>query len=316
MSYGFHIPVDTGNADVQMFIGDCQAVNIFSQMWRKPRGKSMGQIVLVGAGGNGGTGVIGANSVSSGGAGGQSGAISIINVPLIMLPEVLYLSLAGRKPTATANFASKIAISSLGTANNILLFANGGLHGGNASGATGGAVGTAAAGAVAADMPLGWGFHTNQISATALNAASLGTAGGSAASNGGNLTLPVNGSFVTGGTGGGGLVGAGLTGSFGGQILPAGSFPQLLGGTGPSVATTPPGNGNAGMARIMNTLYNYGGTGGGSTHGTATGGGLVQSSGGDGAPGCGGGGMGGALTGSSAGRVGFGGPAFAIFTCW
>jgi hypothetical protein len=42
----------------------------------------------------------------------------------------------------------------------------------------------------------------------------------------------------------------------------------------------------------------------------------VQSRGGDGAPGCGGGGMGGALTGSSAGAVGFGGEAFAILTCW
>jgi hypothetical protein len=59
-----------------------------------------------------------------------------------------------------------------------------------------------------------------------------------------------------------------------------------------------------------------GGTGGGSTHGTALTTGLVQSNGGDGAPGCGGGGMGGALTASTAGAVGQGGVAFAVITTW
>ena len=310
MSYGFHIPVDTGNADVQMFIGDCQAVNIFSQQWRKPRGKTMANIVLIGAGGNGGTGVIGANSVSAGGAGGQSGCTTIVTVPLIHLPDVLYLALAGRKPTATANFSSKIAISTKGTANDILVIASGGLHGGNASAGTGGTVGTAATIATASVMCLGWTF----LQGTPL-ASQLGTAGG-AAGGAASITLPITGAFVTGGTGGGGLPAAAAAGTSGGAILTAGSFPSLTGGVGSATATVPADFGKAGLQRILNTLYNYGGTGGASTHGTATGGGLVQSNGGDGAPGCGGGGMGGALTGSSAGRVGFGGPAFCIITCW
>ena len=70
------------------------------------------------------------------------------------------------------------------------------------------------------------------------------------------------------------------------------------------------------MKPILNLGYRYGGTGGASTHGTATGAGLVQSNGGVGAPGCGGGGQGSALTGSTAGIVGWGGLAYAILTCW
>ena len=156
-----HIPVSTGIADVQTFTGDAIAVGTAWKTWTKPRGKSMLHISLVGAGGNGGTGVVGANSTAGGGAGGQSGAITSLIVPLWFLPDTLFLSLSGRKPTATANFASLIAIAPVNTANNILAFANGGLHGGNASAGTGGTVGTAAAIATAANMPLGWPFITS-----------------------------------------------------------------------------------------------------------------------------------------------------------
>lgn len=305
-----HIPGDTGAAIVQRFLGDAVAVGTAWKVWDKPRGKSMAHIMLVGAGGNGGTGVVGANSTAGGGAGGQSGAITNIIVPLAFLPDRLFLSLAGQKPTATANFASLIAIEPVNTANNILVFSNGGLHGGNASAGTGGTVGTAAAIATAANMPLGWPFITSVCFAS-----QVGTAGGAAVAAA-NLTLPVTGAFVTGGTGGGGLPAAAATGTNGGNITGAGVFPTLLGGQGSATATVPAAWGNAGMQPIARLGYLFGGTGGASTHGTATGGGLVQSNGGDGAPGCGGGGMGGALTGSTAGRVGYGGPAFAIITCW
>jgi hypothetical protein len=130
------------------------------------------------------------------------------------------------------------------------------------------------------------------------------------------LTLPVTGAFVTGGTGGGGLPAAAATGTSGGNITGAGAFPTVLGGVGNATATVPAPFGNPGFQPIQKLGYYYGGTGGASTHGTATGAGLVQSNGGDAAPGCGGGGMGGALTGSTVGRVGFGGAAYAIITCW
>ena len=305
-----HIPVSTGIADVQTFTGDAIAVGTAWKTWTKPRGKSMLHISLVGAGGNGGTGVVGANSTAGGGAGGQSGAITSLIVPLWFLPDTLFLSLSGRKPTATANFASLIAIAPVNTANNILAFANGGLHGGNASAGTGGTVGTAAAIATAANMPLGWPFITSVCFAS-----QVGTAGG-AAVTAANLTLPTTGAFVTGGTGGGGLPAAAATGTNGGNITGAGIFPTLVGGTGSATATVPADWGKAGMQPIARLGYSFGGTGGASTHGTATGAGLVQSNGGDGALGCGGGGRGGALTGSTVGTVGWGGAAFAVLTCW
>jgi hypothetical protein len=304
-----HIPESTGNGDVQTFIGDAQAVNTSWKTWIKPRGKTMLHIMLAGAGGNGGTGVIGANSVSAGGAGGQSGAISCILVPLHYIPDILYVCIAGRKPTATANFASMISVTSSNTSSNILVFANGGLHGGNASAGTGGTVGTAAAIASATLMPLGWLFGQVML------ASQVGVAGGAAVA-GANLTLPSTGGFLLGGTGGGGLPAAAAAGTSGGNITGTTGFPTLIGGLGSATATNPADFGKAGMKPITGCGFRYGGTGGASTHGTATGGGLVQSNGGDGDLGCGGGGQGGALTGSTAGVVGMGGAGFAIFTCW
>lgn len=305
-----NLPSLYGNGDVQIFTGDSASVGGSWKTWTKPRGKTMLHIMLVGAGGNGGTGVIGANSTAAGGAGGQSGAITNIIVPLAFVPDTLFLSLAGRKPTATANFASIIAVAPVNTANNILVFANGGLHGGNASAGTGGTVGTAAAIATAANMPLGWPFITSVCFAS-----QVGAAGGAAVAAA-NLALPVTGAFVTGGTGGGGLPAAAATGTNGGNITGAGVFPTLSGGVGSATATLAADAGKGGFQPIPKLGYLYGGTGAASTHGTATGAGLTQGSGGDGAPGCGGGGMGGALTGSAAGVVGMGGAAFAILTCW
>lgn len=304
-----HIPEGIGSANIQTFIGDAIAVGTAWKTWQKPRGKTMLHIQLVGSGGNGGTAVIGANSVSAGGAGGQSGATTHVLIPLAMVPDTLFLSLAGTKPTATANFASTVSIAPSNTANNIIAFANGGLHGGSASAGTGGTVGTAAAIATAANMPLGWLFGQLVL------AAQVGTAGGAAVSAA-NLALPTTGAYVTGGTGGGGLPAGGATGTNGGNITGAGAFPSNPGGVGSATATVPAARGNAGCNPISRSRYGIGGTGGASTHGTATGAGLAQSTGGDAPPGCGGGGMGGALTGSSAGAVGKGGPAFAILTCW
>lgn len=304
-----HTPKSTGAAEVQWFFGDAVTAGTSWKTWNKPRGKSMLSLVLVGAGGNGGTGVVGANSVSAGGAGGQSGATTILEMPLAVVPDRLYLSLSGRKPTATANFASYISIAPNNTANNIIAFANGGLHGGNAAAGVGGTVGTAAAIATAANMPLGWMYAIQVL------AAQVGTAGGAAIAAA-NLALPTTGAFVTGGTGGGGLPAAAAAGTNGGQLTGAGEFPTLLGGQGSATATVPADFGTAGFQPVAKLGYFYGGTGSASTHGTALTTGLVQGRGGHGAPGCGGGGMGGALTTSTVGQVGFGGDAFAILTCW
>jgi len=274
----------------------------------------MAHILLVGKGGNGGNSVAGAASTAAGGGGGGSGGQVSIMVPLWAIPDRLFLSLAGH--SATTTLASYITIGLKLTAgagapvvNDTLIYANGGGNGGNASGATAGAVGAAGAISAAATMPLGWQW---------LDSALAGQAGiiGGVAVSGANLTLPTTGLMVTGGTGGGGLPAAAASGTNGGNFTVAGVFPAHAGGAAQATATNPANTGSHGYRPVAGSLYGYGGTGGGSTHGTATGGGLVASRGGNGAPGCGGGGGGGALTGSAAGGGGLGGPAFCIITCW
>lgn len=274
--------------------------------WHKPPDKKMVHILLVGKGGNGGTGAVGANSNAAGGGGGGSGSQTRLIMPLDLLPNILYFSLAGLVPSANTN--SFVCIDPIMVAINTLMIASQGGNGGNAAAAVAGAGGTAGAIATAANMPLGWNF------ATAL-AGQAGIIGGVAVA-GANLALPLTGLLVTGGTGGGGLPAAATAGTVGGSIAGAGVFPTNPAQAGAGVATTPPLNGGGGFNPIKNLVFNYGGTGSGSTHGSATGAGLVQAPGGNGLYGCGGGGSGGALTGSVAGSGGLGGISFAVITCW
>ena len=303
----YDVPSPYGNSDVQTFMGKCTVAGAQWETWQKPRGKTMLDILLVGKGGNGGTGVVGGNSVSAGGGGGGSGSITRLLIPLVLIPDTLYLSLAGQ--AATTTLASYISIAPTTVANTVLAIANGGGNGGNGTAATAGTAGAAGAIATIATMPFG------SLYATFL-AGVVGTIGGGTVL-GPPMTLPLTGQFVTGGTGGGGLPGAGAVGLAGGLITAVGALPINPGGIGGTAAAVPPGNGSTGMRPIYKLLYGYGGTGGGSTFGTATTTGLVQSTGGHGAPGCGGGGNGGALTGSVAAvTTGQGGVAFAILTCW
>ena len=306
-----HLP---SKADVQQFIGTSQAAGGSWQTWMKPRGKSMCHILLIGKGGNGGTGVIGANSVAAGGGGGGSGSQISLTLPLWAIPDMLYLSLAGQSNITT--LASYITIglkltSGAGApvANDTLAYVNGGANGGNASAGTAGTAGSGGVVSAAGTMPYGWQWADSAI------AGQTGQTGGANVAPASPLALPNNGLLVTGGLGGGGLPAAGTIGTSGGARTGSGVFPgQSSAAT--TAATTPPLNGDNGYMPLAQLLFGYGGGGGASTHGTATGEGLVQSKGGHGAPGCGGGGMGGALTGSAAGAVGMGGPSFCIITCW
>lgn len=309
-----HIPTGFGTADVQIFYGSQTAEGNDWIAWKKPRGKTMADILLVGKGANGGVGVVGANSTAAGGGGGGSGGQTHLIMPLALLPEVLYLSLVGI--VTGSQLRSFIALSpkltagaGIPVANDTLMMAYGGTVGGNASGATAGAAGAAGAIATVGLMPLGWQFATLSLAGQA------GIIGGTTVS-GANLTLPVTGLLVTGGTGGGGLPATATNGTLGGSFTVAGQFPAHDAPAATTVATTRPGNAAGGFMPIPKLGYWYGGLGSGSTHGSASGGGLFQARGGDGQPGCGGGGMGGALTGSIAAAVSNGGPAFAIITCW
>ena len=309
----FHIPTPNGAAEVFTFVG--VAGNGGTQdggfAWQKPRGKSMIDILLVGKGGNGGNGAVGANSTAAGGGGGASGVQVRVTMPLALLPDTLFISLAG---IGTTNSGSTISIGPINrgaiVANQTIAFASGGNNGGNASGATAGAAGTAPSSPTATSMSLGWAF-AQVLSGQA------GIIGGVAVA-GGALTLPTTGLLVTGGTGGGGLPAAAASGTAGGNFtVPSNSlFPAHAGGAAQATATNPGNPGSHGYRPIAGFLYGYGGAGGGSSHGSATGAGLFGGNGGDGAPGCGGGGGGGCLTGGTAGVGGLGGPAFCLITCW
>lgn len=297
-----HIPTPYGAATVESFYGNAGTTMEFR--WTKPRGKSMCSILLVGAGGNGGNGVVGANSTAAGGGGGGSGSQVNITVPLWAVPDTLFIGLGSA--------SCAVMITEQYVVNNRLVFSTSGGNGGNASGATAGAAGTAGAVSNAGSMPLGWQWVHQAVAGQA------GIIGGTTVA-GAALTLPVTGLCVTGGTGGGGLPAAASAGTAGGSFtVPASPsrFVAHAGGAAQATATLPANWGNNGYRPVAGLIYGYGGTGGGSTHGTATGGGLVASRGGNGAPGCGGGGGGGALTGSTVGGGGLGGPAFCIITCW
>lgn len=314
-----HLPTP-GGIDVQRFFGANIGTAVDTTFtWIKPRGKSMLHILFVGGGGDGGTGVIGANSTAAGGGGGGSGSQLSMLIPMWAIPDALYI-LMGR----FNGYASYITIAphtsasaSAPAANIVLAQANGASPGGNASGATAGTAGAAPAAPSANQMPAGWAYVQQAIAGMA------GIAGGTTVA-GAALTLPVTGQNVTGGTGGGGLPAAATAGTNGGAFtVPTtlGVFPAQAGGVGAAAATTPAGLGLLGLLLAGGYLnggyeYRYGGTGGGSTHGSATGAGLVQAAGGNGAPGCGAGGMGGALTGSTAAVAARGGSPFAILTAF
>ena len=300
--------------NVQVFTATSpSATNRHSQIWHKPRNASMLYIVLTGPGGSGGAGAIGANSTAAGGGGGGSGSIANLLVPLHRLPDVLYVTVGqgGSGLGCSVGIAPSPIAASL-PANYLLLVASNGGAGGAAAGATAGAAG--AAGTLTAIS----GCNLAGLGTPFFLGGQAGIIGGVAVA-GANLALPATGLYVTGGTGGGGLPAAATAGTAGGNITGAAvtgtiyEAKTILGGAAPAAGTTPPGNGGHGFS--LGNFYYLGGTGGASTHGTATGAGLVQARGGDGATGCGGGGSGGALTGATAAPAGRGGDGQAIF-CW
>ncbi len=307
----FHLPTKSV-ANVQEFTGNSVVAGVTWSVWRKPRGVTQCYIFLVGQGGGGGSGIIGAASTAAGGGGGGSGGQTVVDIPTIMLPDILYISTG--MAASGAGQASYVSIRPDTTANHVIAIANGGGAGGNAAGATAGAAGAAGAIATVATMPIGWQFAT-------VLAGQAGIIGGTTVA-GAALTLPVTGLLVTGGTGGGGQPAAAAAGTAGGAFtVPAAPspFPAQIGGIGGTAATVPPTTGSNGIngGMMMGGLwYSYGGTGGGSTHGSTTGAGLFQASGGSGGYGSGGGGMGGALTSSVAGVLSRGGSGYCRIICW
>ena len=302
---------DSPQSDVAVFNGNTVNSNAPGwHVWTKPPGKTYVSMTAIAGGGGGGAGVIGANSTAAGGGGGASGGMTTVEMPLALLPSRLYVSVGAAVAGVGVNSIVSIwPTSSLGFG---VVSASGGNVGGAASGATAGSGGSGVA-TTASAMPLGWAFLKTALGGQA------GTTGGTTG-NGTSLVLPVTGLRATGGTGGGGLPAAATNGASAGSFtVPASPsyFPAQSGGIGSATATIAADPGRNGFRVDGPGLhYYYGGTGGASTHGTATGAGLTQARGGNGGIGSGGGGSGGALTGSAAATPSKGGPGLVIITCY
>lgn len=313
----FNHVVNSPGFNVQTFYGAAQTTLLQWQTWTKPRGSRMLWLIAVGGGGSGSSsGTVAATA--GGGGGGGSGAQSSVILPSAFVPDILYIQagragrVTGTVTTDTAGVAGlptyvTIEPNTTLTANNTLLFANGGNGAGAAAGTTGGTAGAGGTVAALTQMPLaGRGIYQ-------FFAGQNGTAGGNAGLGGVTLdrTLPNSGLMVTGGAGGGGktttfTAGGAITGAGQGEFLPT-----VAGGIA-AVAGTAARAGSSIIAR--NSLMNYGGSGGGSASNTAGG---NAGAGGNASPGSGGGGAGASSSNApTLARPGDGGDGFVIVISW
>jgi hypothetical protein len=314
----FNNVLATPGVDIQSFFGTSDAAaqtatNLTDwRTWVKPRGVNWVYMIGVGGGASGVGGTFtNASAASAGAAGGGSGAQSMLLIPAIFVPSVLYVQtgLGGRQGTAitsalpsVAGTATYVAIEPTTTTtsntNLFFLLANG------AASTTGGT-----ATAMSGNFPLaGRGWSQNFAGQNG------GAAGATQNGAGGAITLPTTGLMVTGGAGSGGKDVVAAPGGAGGAITGVGlggTLPTLPGG----VAATAALAGGLGVngGRIKPYMF-YGGSGGGSGAFAATGINSVGSSGGNGGPGCGGGASGPGYT--TTGRAGDGGDGFVYIISW
>lgn len=278
-------------------------------VWKVPRGKSMCFILAIGSGGGGGGGFTNTTgTVRGGGGGGGSGAMTRLMIPVMFLPNALYLKVAygGRGGTAGGGGGTNGEISYVltdpagaGTIAFTVLQSGGVAAGGGTGGSGAGSAAGGAAGTLIAAGSCPFANFGTFISIAGKVGAAGGAVGGAAGSANALLTAnPLNGGA------GGGTTPAANTNFAGGDQTGAGGFNTITGG----VAGGNPGNG-AGGPWQLNPFVSYGGAGGG-TGGAA---GQVGGNGGDAGIGSGGGGGGGGVTGGAGGR---GGDGRVWIVCW
>lgn len=297
--------------DVQLFNSPSTVSNNQWQTWQRPRGCSMLHILCVGGGGGGGGGFTGATTTARGGGGGGGGSpIVRVTIPLLVLPDRLYIqSGAGGigqvsgGGTAGSGIVSIVAVAPDNNQQmNCLAFSG-------SAAPTGGATGTVAAGGAAggggtvsslATCPLaGYGHFSALVGqAGAAGGAQTGAAGTSIAFSAGGL-------FTMGAPGGAG-VNAGAATFAGGGITSQGSVGILINDMRPLPAAAGSNDGSSGFLN-WKPLWSYCGLGGSSNDGG------VGGNGGNGGPGSGGAGGGAGTTG---GKGGDGGNGFVLMVAW
>lgn len=306
----FFTPVATGDSDVQIFTIPSAVANLEWHTWLRPRGKTMCSILCIGGAGGGGGGFTGVAATARGGGGGGGGSgVTKILIPLILLPDILYIQVGA----GGAGVGSGGGTAGSGLLSFVCVYPDTGvlnvLASSGAAGATGGGTGTAAAvGAAGAGstimttalMPLGVALGVMQSTFIVGPAGQLG--GAVAGAIGAATTLLTTGICTMGAPGGAGTTAA----DFAGGVITAGAGLTTISDSRPVGAAAGSNAGSSGPL-LWKPFWSYCGLGGSSSNAG------VGGSGGYGAPGSGGGGGGGGTTG---GRGGDGGPGIVIITCW
>ncbi len=307
----FGIPTEQRNCDIQRFTSwDAGAggANLWSLTWKKPKGCAMGYFWgLSGGAGGGGGHTAAPGNARGGGGGGGGGAVFSLLVPLIFLPDRLYVLVGRGGPggaatvDGTAGGPTMLSVYQGTDASNLLMFCSGsqaqpGLKGTAVAAGTGGAGGTA-------------------TTVASMSLAQLGlfqTYGGQAGKNGGvpagaigtAATIVASAGIAMGGAGGAGVTAADFAGgtfttiaaSYISQQLSAAHAAGSVAGPGGIIVEPPDG-----------PLWCISG-GGGSSSNAGVGG-----AGGNSPLGSGGGGGGGGTTG---GKGGDGGNGALVSICW
>lgn len=282
--------------DVWEYIIPNGSANQILAAWLKPRNAKLMWVTLIGQGGNGGAG---GSGVAVAGGGGSGGAGNFANGIFLaaLVPDVLYAAtvVAGTSQHTLLTHGTLTTLTNVATDGHVVLIgAQGGPTGNNASGTTNGST--------SAPTALTIGQAGSFIGLTRTVAAVSGVAGNA------SYTLSV--SRLMAGSGGGVAGSAGAGGVTAPNVIGSAVTGNILGGAGGATATSNGSHGGNGVARPNGQVLWMGGAGGGGSGGDSGNGGY----GGDGAVGCGGGGGGGGRTTGGAG--GKGGPSYIRIMTW
>lgn len=304
---GIHLPGGAG-VDRQTFLGAQPSGGTQWTTWYKPRGRSMLSILNVGSGAGGG-GAAGntAGSARGGGGGGGGAACVRFVVPLVMIPDELYIQVFAGGLGGAGGSSGNGSAGNPGLLSTVAIYPNAGtpfhILSVNGTAPTGGGAGTSATGGAN-------GSSGSTVTATAMILAALGvfaSQAGMSGSSGGAQTgaigspLGPSGSPFFAGTGGAGSQSADFVGGVYSQILASSPFQA-------TTAAPAGANGSDGFRFGQYPIF-YGGSGGGASNSVAGG------RGGSGmVPGTGGGGGGAGVT--TGGRGGDGGPGLVEMICW
>ncbi len=305
------IPTDSLNCDIQRFTaGNAVFLSpLWSEVWRKPKGCTMGFFWGIGGGGGGGAGWQAvAGTARGGGGGGGSGGICTLLIPLIFVPDELYVLLgtggAGSNVFGGGGINGGLtilsAVPALDPSNLFLQAGNGAAAGGNNGSATGGGAG-------------GGGGTTPNISLASLaqngflQAYPGQTGKGGGAQTGAigiAATIATASGIAMGGAGGAGTTNADFAGGTFTTIVNTYISEQM---SAAHAAGSVSGPGGILVQPPRGPLWSISGGGGSSSNAG------VAGAGGNGL--CGGGGGGGGA-GATGGRGGTGGTGMLVAVCW